>query len=183
MNISFLTEALRHNWYLFLVLAVCAIGIIVLALRPDREDASPIVPGSPGASTDISNASPAVVQPRLTPAEEALRTIEAHQAEFDADPGAERAPSLLLSIGNLHAQKTGNYDLAIAGYEKLIAEYPDWEGIRKAFVQLASAYEHKDLWDKAKSVYEEMLRRFPPESIEYQYAQGRLAAHETAVPE
>lgn len=184
MNPSFLGEVVRRNWYLFILLAVCAAGVIVFGRRPAEDLPRSEPRPNPERPADRATSSGSAGTPRrLTPDEETAQTIAQHLAEFNAAPQDERAPALLLSIGNLYLQKLQDYDQAIANYERVIAEYRDWEGIRKAYLQLATAYEKDGQFDRATSVYHEMMRQFPPDSVEYQYAKGRLAEGVTATPE
>lgn len=173
---TFLAEIVRKNWYLFLALAGCV--VVAVMYRGWRSDTPPPADAAAqhrtNAAPDLPAATPTAK--RLTPAEEAERSIEQHRAEYDAAPNDERAPSLLLSIGNLYLQKLRNYDHAISTYEELISKHPEWEGIRKAYVQLGDAYEKSGQAQKAASVYEEMTRQFPPDSVEFDYATQRLAA-------
>lgn len=175
MKRSFLLETVRHNWHLLLVFSVCVSAVALFAGRGANDAADEAISETGRGTPEVP--SPAMpTQKRLTPAEEAARVIAEHQAELRLDPQSDRAPALLLSIGNLYFQKLQEYDQAISSYERAIAEYPEWEGIQKAYVQLGSAYEKDGQSEKAKSVYEEMMRRFTPDSVAYDYAKKQLGS-------
>ncbi len=173
---TFAWEALRNNWHLLLVLVVL---VIVIAGKAVMRDTQPPEPHKTQAGARPGAVPPPTFSPpsgtkRLTPSERALETIQQHQADLQADPKSEMAPSLLLSIGNLYMQKLQDYPQAIESYERIIVEHPQWDAIQKAYVQLGIAYEKAGNVEKARSVYTEMMKRFAQDSVEYQYAKRQL---------
>lgn len=175
MGVTFAWEALRKNWYLLLVLLVL---VIVIAGKMATRSSEPAEPRMTPAAARSGAVPPPSLSAngtkRLTPSERALETIQQHQADLQADPKSEMAPSLLLSIGNLYMQKLQDYPQAIESYERIIVEHPQWDAIQKAYVQLGIAYEKSGNVEKARSVYTEMMKRFAQDSVEYQYAQRQL---------
>ena len=111
---------------------------------------------------------------RLTEKEKAVKIIEGHQAKFEEDPEGKDAPAYLLAMGTLCCQKLRDYERAAEYYQLLLLDYPDWEMVRPVYIQLATCYERAERPGDAERIFREMLKVFPEDTNEYEYANYRL---------
>jgi len=111
---------------------------------------------------------------RMTPKEKAESDIAQHRAKIEEAPDSEDAPAYWNAMGNLYAQKLGNYNEAIRCYEIVLSDFPDWPNIRGVYVKLADCYERIGETTKAQRVYRNMMRDFAPDRPEHQYAKQKL---------
>jgi tetratricopeptide (TPR) repeat protein len=179
LSAAFLKETFLRNWYLLLLLGIVAVAVAAALLRGhEPQAAAPPFPEAPGVSRNApatAGARDSGSARRLTPAEQALVTIQEHQARVEADPKDDKAPAYLFAAGNLYLERVQDYERAGEMDERVLEQYPHWDGMRKVYMQLAVAYEKLTNHDKAKSVYQEMMRSFPEDSVEHQYAKDRLS--------
>jgi len=165
---------LRQNWALFVAMGALLGGAAFVYMFQGSE--------SPAASANVASVSagqPGVVivpgtnQPRAvrkTTQELALEQIAEHEAKVEADPDHEDTPAYLMAMGNLYRQKMVDYEKAAECYELLLVDHSDWDGVRVAYMQLATCYERLDQPELAKVVYEKMLKVFPSDSQEHEIA-------------
>jgi len=172
---DFLTGVLKDTWYLLIIVVAC-IGLGAHLYTKEKQE--------PQESADlpVARIEPATVPPAIAP-EQARRisvqdrartVIEQHEERFEADADSEDAPALLHAMGNLARHKLGEYEEAAGYYEVILTRYPDWVGIAKVYPQLATCYERMGDGLAAQSVYKRMLKRFPGDSQEYQFARAQL---------
>lgn len=100
--------------------------------------------------------------------------IEYYRSQLETNPDNPDTPAYLFAMGNLYKLKKMDCASAIPYYERIVIEFPNWEGIKSVFPELASCYEavndaHGKIW-----VYEEMMKRFPEDSQEYLFAKKAL---------
>jgi tetratricopeptide (TPR) repeat protein len=175
MTILILKNCLRANWHLLLTLAAIAGVMVAYHLRQAeqapvaRAASAPAVKAPGGVATESGG-----IPGRLTEREKAETIIARHRADVEADPDSADAPAKLNAMGNLYRQKLRDYRNAAQCYELLLHDYPDWEGIRATYIQLASCYEKLEDRTNLRRVYEAMMERFPPDSQEHQYARSQL---------
>jgi len=100
--------------------------------------------------------------------------IEYYRSQIQQNPQAPEAPAYLSAIGNLYKQRKMDCTSAIPYYEKIVIDYPDWEGIRTIYPELAMCYESVNDYRGKIWIHKEMMRRFPPDSQEYIYAKNAL---------
>lgn len=120
---------------------------------------------------------------RKSDVEQTRDLLSEYEAAIESDPQSEEAPALLNASGNLYKQKFGDYAKAAQQYERLLAAYPDWEGVARVYPELATCYERLGDEQKLRALYREMMERFPPETPEHQWAKDSLGLRvEPAVP-
>lgn len=100
--------------------------------------------------------------------------IEYYQTQLQQNPQAPEVPAYLSAIGNLYKQRKMDCASAIPYYEKIIIDYPDWEGIRSIYPELAMCYDSVNDYRGKIWIHNEIMRRFPPDSQEYIYAKNAL---------
>jgi len=167
-------------WVLTLAaLGVCVVALVSILLSgPPEEPETAATVGGQELRSDaelraLLEASPPPES--KTPEEETREVIASHRERMEAAPDSEEAPALLNAMGNLYRQRLGDYDAAIQCYEDLLAQYPDWPGIRAAYLNLATAYREQGNLDYLNWTWRRMMEKFPEDSAEYQYAQQQLA--------
>jgi hypothetical protein len=125
-------------------------------------------------------------RPRPEPVDEMRTAMETYRAQYDADPTGPEAPILLNAMANLAQQRFGDDVRAIQYYEILVLNFPDWEGTPAVYPLLAAAYDRTERFEDARWLHEQMMKRFPPTSPEFQFARERLGLkplpEETAPP-
>lgn len=172
MNQGSLKGVLQENWHL----AILVVGLVAVGsyLQLRSASAASAVPDAldPETMAASSHVEPSLERP--SPQKEARDVISRHKAQFEADPAGKDAPALLNAMGNLYRYKLGDYANAIQAYQLVLHDYPEYEGIRNTLISLAVCYEHEGNREGVRDVYKQMLKRFPPESQEFQYAKAQL---------
>ncbi|HOV32222.1 MAG TPA: hypothetical protein PLX23_02515 [Candidatus Hydrogenedens sp.] len=100
--------------------------------------------------------------------------IEYYRTQLQQNPQAPETPAYLSAIGNLYKQRKMDCANAIPYYERIIIDYPDWEGVRSIYPELAMCYESVNDYRGKIWIHNEIMRRFPPDSQEYIYAKNAL---------
>lgn len=102
------------------------------------------------------------------------KLIELYTRRLEKSPPPEEVPALLTALGNLYKDRKQDCTSAVQYYERVVIEYPDWEGTKSVYPLLGMCYE--ELNDSRGKIwlYQEMMRRFPPDSQEYIYAKTEL---------
>lgn len=164
----------RGNGYLFLLmLGLAALGVYG-ALRNDGAEASKTMPAPRAAEAGGEEVGPVAGEVRATESERARALIEKHEAALQEHPRSPDAPGLLSAMGNLYRQKLRDYAKAAQCYERLLYDYPTWEGTRRAYIQLVACYEALGNEESLRTTYRRMMEAFPPESQEHLYAKTKL---------
>jgi len=166
----------RENWALLVTIGILLGGAGFLYTQSGSE--SPMPTANPAVATSGQNAGvPSANQARavrVTPQEKALNQIAEHEAKVVADPEHEDAPAYLAAMGNLYRQKLVDYEKAEQCYQRLLKDYPDWDGSRVVYMQLATCYERLGKREDALSVYKQMLKVFPDDSQEHAIAHAAV---------
>lgn len=110
-----------------------------------------------------------------TSREEAQSDLATHLEALEKELPPDERAARLCALGNLYQQKKQDYATAAGYYELLIEEFPEWPGISTAFHQLITCYTRLEDQQSLRLLYREMIRIFPEESTEYQYAEAALA--------
>jgi len=100
--------------------------------------------------------------------------IEHYRSQLEQNPQDPNTPAYLSAIGNLYKMKKMDCANAIPYYERVIIDYPDWEGIKSIYPELASCYEEVNDYKGKIWIHEEMMKRFPEDSQEYLFAKKAL---------
>jgi len=172
---DFLGGVLQETWYLLVIMA----GFMALAVYLYAKESQDAPEQRDRAVTQIAPLTVPVLpggeqSRRISQQERARAVIEQHEQRLEANPESEDAPALLHAMGNLARHKLGEYEQAAQYYEALLEEYPDWKAISKVYPQLATCYERMGDELSAQSVYKRMIKRFPEDSQEYQFARAQL---------
>ncbi|MBI2433311.1 MAG: hypothetical protein HYV26_10605, partial [Candidatus Hydrogenedentes bacterium] len=122
------------------------------------------------------------LEQRPTAEDRTRAAIDSHQAAIDADPNSPDTPALLNAMGNLYRQKLRDYQSAAEAYQRIIIDYPTWDGAYGVYPQLEVCYEQLLDHEGLIWLYETMMKRFPAEAQEYKYAQQQLGLPETPTP-
>lgn len=104
---------------------------------------------------------------RLSPSNRALLVIEKYETRLAERPDSTDAPALVFAIANLYQRKVRDYEQASEHYMALLAEYPDWEGRRLVFMQLAHCFEMLGDVEGQQWMYHSMLELFPDDAVAY----------------
>lgn len=100
--------------------------------------------------------------------------IEYYRSQVEKNPQDPNTPAYLSAMGNLYKNRKMDCARAIPYYEKIVIEFPDWQGIKSVFPELATCYETVNDYRGKIWIYEEMMKRFPEDSQEYLYAKSAL---------
>lgn len=100
--------------------------------------------------------------------------IEHYRSQLEQNPQDPDTPAYLSAMGNLYKMKKMDCASAIPYYERVIIEYPDWEGIKSIYPELVSCYEEVNDYKGKIWIHEEMMKRFPEDSQEYLFAKESL---------
>ncbi|NIA14954.1 MAG: tetratricopeptide repeat protein [Nitrospiraceae bacterium] len=175
MSTSTLKATLKETWYLLVALLVIVVFATRMYLSEKREEQD--LAETVANSTNFAPFRPASLpEPtrRITKEEQTRGVIERHQERLEKKPDANESASLLQAMGNLARMKLGEYEEAASYYETVLSTYPDWKGIRRTYTNLAVCYERLGDELRAQSVYKRMMKAFPEDSQEYQFAKSEL---------
>jgi tetratricopeptide (TPR) repeat protein len=182
MNLAFWKSALRDNWYLLaLIPLILGIGAYQFFHEGKSSSASPSPETQSVQETGVLEETPPP-ESRASEQDKTREAIAEYQQRLDDDPKSEDAPALLNAMGNLSVQKLLDYKEAARYYGLLIHDYPDWPGIAKVYPHLATCYSRLGDRKSEQWVYKEMIRKFPPESQENQYARSQLGLEPPPLP-
>ncbi|HNT89162.1 MAG TPA: hypothetical protein PKL84_14965, partial [Candidatus Hydrogenedentes bacterium] len=87
---------------------------------------------------------------RLTPLDEARKTIETYEQQVEAEPDNPETPARLMALANLHKQKLLDFQQAAVYYRQVITQFPDFEQLGLAYIQLSDCYELMEDWRSAQ---------------------------------
>jgi pentatricopeptide repeat protein len=170
MSLWLAKTVLRDNWHLVALIA----GLLVVGFFMKFSGAgAPASSEETAAQTVHAAALPDQTPERATPQSRAKEIIAKHKARFDANPSDPDAAPLLNAMGNLYRQKLADYPNAIQCYELLLHDYPNWDGIRTTLLSLADCYTRQGDTEGANRVYQEIMKRYPPDTQEHQYAKAQ----------
>ncbi len=100
--------------------------------------------------------------------------IEYYKTHIEKNSQEPDTPAYLFAIGNLYKIKKMDCASAIPYYERIILEFPDWEGIKSVYPELSTCYEETNDYRGKIWLHDEMMKRFPPDSQEYLFAKQSL---------
>lgn len=173
---------INKGWIVLLVIALvtAAAGLAGLLMRaPDPGVAAPenAMRPLPSAMTqqEMQDKMERISSKNdVEPQEDVEQVIESYRERIEADPNDEERPALYQAMGNLYRQKLLDYEKAAWSYQQIILEHPDWNGIPRIYVNLATCYEKMDDYENTRRIYMEMMRVLPDDSQEYLYAKEKL---------
>jgi hypothetical protein len=176
-----LKRAQRDNGPLLVAAMVLAVGVFVALLFIPAGGTVDETPSTtaPVTSADTSEATKLIAttgpfKPAPTAADKAQVHIDKYQEELKTDPDSEETPHNLVRIGNLYYSQVGDYEKAAIHYERVIKEFPFFDGIKKFYPSLAKCYERLGDDRMERQTYLRMLEYYPEESNYYKFAQGKL---------
>ncbi len=183
MSRELLTDALRRNWILAVVIAVCfAIPLVRMGRSGDTANTPAI---EPTTATDLVPDAPPATAPPLSAErrrEEALAQIQAHRQAVDRDPESDDAAVHLQAMGNLYRQKLVDYEQAAQCYEELLTYHPDAEYKRVTYVQLLTCYDRLGDITNRDRICRRIMDEFPEDSQEYEFAESVLYGRDAGAP-
>ncbi len=101
-------------------------------------------------------------------------TINYYKAFLEKNPNHPDTPAILTAIGNLYLNKKMDYKTAASYFEQVIINYSNWEGARSVYTLLSICYDQLNDYRGKIWLYQEIMKNFPPESQEYQFAKKEL---------
>ena len=101
-------------------------------------------------------------------------TIDFYKTFLEKHPNYPDTPAVLTAIGNLYMNKKMDYRTAASYFERVIIEYPKWDGIKSVYTLLSMCYEELNDHQGKIWLYQKILEEFPPDSQEYQFAKEQL---------
>lgn len=165
--------------YLAGALSVCVLcvlfGVVALFLSPREESTKTRMTVSP-AESQLRKALNNKTAPAeaTTPARQAEANIAEYKKRLESDPNSSDTPAVLSAMGNLYRQKLMDYKEAARCYERIILDYPQWEGAAAIYPLLSTCYEKSGDYQGMLWIHQEMMKRFPADSQEYLYAKQQL---------
>lgn len=176
MTLHHITRWAKQEWYWpASLLGVLALAAMMAASDSGQSDATIAQAATTPAKAVQAQALPATFEAvQAKKDDKALALIASYETRVNDQPSADDAPAYLMAMGNLYRQKLQDYTKAAEQYERLLADYPDWDGSRKAYLQLVTCYERLGELAKRDSVYRRMLDVFPADSKEYEFAEHHL---------
>lgn len=173
-----LGAALRRNWYLVGFCLLCMVTGSVAALRSCSHAPASLAVSAKEASPSEHLLRRALDSPpppaRVSEQESARATIAKYREKVDANPNSAEIPALLSAMGNLYLQRLQDYDEAAQCYVRIVLDFPDWEGAYAIYPQLITCYERKGDQNNINWLCQLMMKRFPEDSQEYQFAKDQL---------
>lgn len=164
-----------------MVLAVCAVVLGVAIIGFISGGGKPVAPDKKKPVVLRSN-TPALRTEKIREELEAAKnyeppssldktrsTIESHRRRYEGNTDAPDAPALLEAMGNLYMMRMGDYGMAAYCYQEILHRYPDWNR-RRAYVGLATAYSKMGDLENEMRIYNEMMKEYPKDSVEYKWA-------------
>lgn len=168
---------LKENWY-WAVLFFGLLGVGLYGMfrpgagekvsTPEEQDARVL-------AAKLANAQAMPERQEPVPREvKTQATIDEHLKKVEENPQSPDSPAFLCAAANLQRMKLGDTQGAIALYERCLREYPDWEGINRAYCNLANCYEQLGDTQNERWVYQKMFDKFPEDSQEHLFAKQEL---------
>lgn len=174
---EFIAAARKHG-YLAGLMGMCvllvAIGLVTMKLKGSEAVSRPVK--TTPAENKLRNVLDAAPKPAAEqqPSDKAAAEIESYKKQLENNPASQDTPAVLNAMGNLYRQKFQDYKQAAQQYERIILEFPDWEGTHAVFPLLVTCYEKLNDGQSLNWLYQEMMRRFPEDSQEYLFAKTKL---------
>lgn len=161
-------------WSIIAACAVLVIGaVVILSVDWGGQDAA-TAGADPGGGAPAEGPPAGMFNPRPTPEQRAENYIDQYKREIAEGLDADKTALNLRRIGNLYFGELQNYAEAAKHYEEVLARFPDWEGNKDVYINLAACYERLGNRDLEKWTYERILQRFPEDSQEHLFARQKL---------
>jgi len=172
-----LPAGIKQNlWLIVLAAGLVLTGLLAWALGAGSGEEQARTP-SRGSAEEIRLREVLQTAPVAEPPEPGARTvnlIEDYRARIAEEPDHEDVPAWYLAMGNLYMTTFGDYGEAARSYERVVFDFPEWEGARAAYPQLITCYENLGDHMAVLRVYEQMMVHFPDDTQEYDYAREQL---------
>lgn len=127
---------------------------------------------TPTLTADVEQPSPEAQGP--TDLNNPDQLIEYYRSQLEQSPQDPNTPAYLSAIGNLYKMKKMDCTSAIPYYERVIIEFPEWEGIKSIYPELSTCYDEVNDYRGKIWIHEEIMKRFPEDSQEYLFAKTSL---------
>ena len=166
---------IRRYWLVMVIAGVVGIGVLG-SIFFGSSDPSPAEKEDPRRPVvvELDKPLPTVQPKRPTVKDEALEIIAEYEKKLYAEEPPEDKAALIFATGNLYRQKLRDYTKAAEYYRWILQDYPDSEMASTAYVQLITCYEQLGDTQSASDVHYEIMKRYPEDSQEHQFAKSKL---------
>ena len=166
---------IRKYWLLIVIAGVVGLAVLgkVLIGSSNPPPIRAVDPRQP-LLVELDKPLPTSQPKRPTAKEEALEIIADYEKKLDAEEPPEDKPALIFATGNLYRQKLRDYAKAAEYYRWILQDYPDSTVASTAYVQLVTCYEQLGDTQSASDLHYEIMKRYPKDSQEYQFAKSKL---------
>ncbi len=157
------------------LICLVVLGVFRAARRPDIQATGQMAALTP---TDLDGRSHQLLDAASRPVRKSTRgavleQIEKHKKRIALDPSDQEVPAYQLAIANLYITKLADFESASVQLEEMIAEFPESNLVPQAYVKLAKCYEYMRLPGMADATYARMMRHFPEDSTNWEYARAK----------
>ena len=157
------------------LLCIVVVGIVRAARRSAPDRGMSVATAAPTNLDGESQQSIDVVgrPERKSNRQVVLDKIAKHKEKIAENPKRDEVPAYQLAIANLYITKLGDYETASIHLEELISQSPENNLAPQAYAKLAKCYESMGWRDMADATYRRMMRHFPEDSPNHQYARAK----------
>ncbi len=176
MDADMVSRIVRGNWHLISLMVLIAGAGVWMAMSPDKSGDADAMAIESEVATNLSATEVTVDSRWSQPSKDkqVSQAIEKYEDELKYNRGNEETPANLYRLANLYYSNVGDYDKAALYYEALLQEYPNYEGNKNVYPNLAACYERTGQSELHRGVLRRMMEFFSPESQEYIFAKQEL---------
>jgi tetratricopeptide (TPR) repeat protein len=171
-----MVRMLRGNWHLLSLMVLIFAAGVWMAVSPEKSDEVDAMAVDTEVGTDLTDPNLKVESRWSTPTKDKQvdAAIEEYENELKYNRGNEETPANLYRLANLYYSNVHNYDKAALYYEALLQEFPQYEGNKNVYPNLAMCYERLGNDDLRRTTLRRMMDYFGTDSQEYLFAKQEL---------